>query len=46
MIPWTELGRAEMPGGGGELRLTQRGDEFSIMAGSIELMNSRRWRSR
>ena len=45
MIPWTELGRAEMPGGGGELRLTRRGDEFSIMAGAIELMNSRRWGS-
>jgi spermidine synthase len=30
-----------MPGGG-ELRLMQRGAEFSIMLGSIELMNSRR----
>ncbi len=30
-----------MPGGGGELRLKQRGEEFSIMAGKIELMNSR-----
>lgn len=29
-----------MPGGG-ELRLMQRGHEFSIMLGSIELMNSR-----
>ena len=29
-----------MPGGG-ELRLMQRGAEFSIMAGAIELMNSR-----
>lgn len=41
MIRWVELGRAEMPGGGGELRLMQRGHEFSIMAGPIELMNSR-----
>jgi spermidine synthase len=30
-----------MPGGGGDLRLMQRGAEFSIMAGSTELMNSR-----
>jgi spermidine synthase len=30
-----------MPGGGGELRLKRRGAEFSIMAGTIELMNSR-----
>ena len=30
-----------MPDGGGELRLKQRGTEFSIMLGAIELMNSR-----
>ena len=30
-----------MPDGGGELRLMQRGAEFSIMLGDIELMNSR-----
>src|SRR3569623_986739 len=30
-----------MPGGGGELRLMQRGSEFSIMSGTTELMNSR-----
>lgn len=42
MIPWIQLDRAEMPGGGGELRLMQRGAEFSIMAErGIELMNSR-----
>jgi spermidine synthase len=35
------LGRAEVPDGGGELRLMQRGHEFSIMSGSNELMNSR-----
>ena len=41
MIRWTELGRAAAPGGG-ELRLMQRGSEFSIMIGPDELMNSRR----
>ena len=30
-----------MPGGGEQLRLKQRGAEFSIMLGSNELMNSR-----
>ena len=40
MIPWTHLDSADMPGGG-ELRLKQRGDEFSIMLGRTELMNSR-----
>jgi spermidine synthase len=40
MIPWVELGRAQVPGGG-ELRLMRRGAELSIMAGPIELMNSR-----
>ena len=41
MIPWVHLDTAQVPGGGGELRLMQRGTEFSIMAGRIELMNSR-----
>lgn len=41
MIPWLHLDSAEMPGGGGKLRLMQRGTEFSIMLGAIELMNSR-----
>lgn len=40
MIPWVQLDRASVPDGG-ELRLMRRGAEFSIMAGSIELMNSR-----
>jgi len=40
MIRWVQLGVASVPGGG-ELRLMQRGAEFSILAGSIELMNSR-----
>lgn len=41
MLPWVKLGRAVVPGGGGELQLMQRGQEFSIMAGTNELMNSR-----
>ena len=41
MIPWEHLDSATMPGGGGELRLMRRGTEYSIMAGGIELMNSR-----
>jgi len=42
MIPWIQRGTAKVPGGGGDLRLMQRGSEFSIMAGPIPLMNSRR----
>jgi spermidine synthase len=41
MIPWVHLDTATMPGGGRELRLMRRGDEYSIMSGSITLMNSR-----
>ena len=41
MIRWVQLGVASVPGGGDQLRLMQRGAEFSIMAGSIELMGSR-----
>ena len=41
MIPWTLIDTAVMPDGGGELRLKQRGSEFSIMLGATELMNSR-----
>ena len=41
MIPWVHLDTATVPGGGGELKLMQRGHEFSIMSGAIELMNSR-----
>jgi spermidine synthase len=41
MLPWIELDRATIPGDGDELRLKQRGQEFSIMLGSNELMNSR-----
>ena len=41
MIRWIQLASARAPGGV-ELRLMQRGAEFSIMAGAAELMNSRR----
>jgi spermidine synthase len=41
MIPWSQLATAQVPGGGGELRLMRRGAEFSIMLGPNELMNSR-----
>lgn len=40
MIPWVQLDTARVPGGG-ELRLMRRGDEFSIMLGSNQLMNNR-----
>jgi spermidine synthase len=40
MLPWLHLDKAAIPGGG-ELRLKQRGSEFSIMLGANELMNSR-----
>ena len=41
MIPWIHLDTAAIPDGGGELKLMRRGDEYSIMTGGIELMNSR-----
>src|ERR1700753_3817633 len=41
MIRWTQLAATAVPDDGGELRLMQRGEEYSIMSGSIELMNSR-----
>ncbi|TCU15235.1 spermine/spermidine synthase [Rhizobium sullae] len=41
MLPWIQLDSTIIPGEGGELRLKQRGSEFSIMLGSNELMNSR-----
>lgn len=40
MLPWIELDRAKVPGGG-EFTLKQRGTEFTIFAGTIGLMNSR-----
>src|SRR5947209_8378068 len=41
MLPWSLLAKAQVPGGE-ELRLMQRGTEFAIFSGRIELMNSRR----
>lgn len=43
MVPSTLLGTANIPNNGGELRLTQRGDDFSIHLKGVrgELMNSR-----
>lgn len=40
MIRWEHLDTAQIPDGG-ELKLMRRGAEYSIMSGSIELMNSR-----
>lgn len=40
MIPWKLLDKTKVPGGG-ELRLLQRGAEFSIKLDNNELMNSR-----
>ena len=40
MLPWIQLDTAPLPGEG-DLRLKQRGSEFSIMLGANELMNSR-----
>ena len=41
MIPWKLLDTAQTPGIGEELRLYQRGTEFSIKAGNYVLMDSR-----
>jgi spermidine synthase len=41
LIPWVHLDTATVPGGGGELRLMRRGEEFSILAGNTTLMSSR-----
>ncbi|MER9404628.1 hypothetical protein NKI36_11260 [Mesorhizobium caraganae] len=41
MIPWVQLDSAKTPDGARELRLKQRGAEFSIMLGTNDLMNSR-----
>jgi spermidine synthase len=47
MIPWTQLGTAQIPNNGGELKFSQRADEFSIRLSGIrgELMNSRLYNS-
>ncbi len=41
MIPWKLLDQAKLPGSAEDLRLYQRGIEFSIKVGNYELMNSR-----
>jgi spermidine synthase len=41
MIPRVLVATADMPDGGGEMRLLRHGADFSIMLGRIELMNSR-----
>jgi spermidine synthase len=47
MLPWTQLNTAKIPNEGGELTLSQRGDEFSIKISGKrgELMNSRVYNS-
>ena len=41
MKPWVLLDRAPVPEGGGDMRLLQRGDEFSINLDGGVLMGSR-----
>src|SRR5215212_8909854 len=41
MIPWLQIDSARVPGSDVELRLMRRGDDFSMMLGANELMNSR-----
>lgn len=41
MIPWQQLATAQIPNSGGEMRLAQRGEEYSIRVANAELMNSR-----
>jgi spermidine synthase len=41
MIPWEQIDTARVPDADVELRLMRRGDEFSMMLGQNELMNSR-----
>lgn len=41
MIPREVIDTAAMPDGGDSLRLVRRGEEYSIMLGATELMNSR-----
>jgi spermidine synthase len=41
MIPWLQLDSARVPGADVQLRLMQRGAEFSMMLGQNELMSSR-----
>jgi spermidine synthase len=41
MIPWVQIDKVMVPGAKVELRLMQRGADFSMMLGPNELMNSR-----
>ncbi len=41
VTPWTLVESTRVPGSGEEMRLLQRGADFSIRLGNIELMNSR-----
>jgi spermidine synthase len=41
MLPWTLLDSARIPGDDAEIRLHQRGGEYSIRVDNYELMNSR-----
>ena len=41
MIPWVHVDTGAVPGEDGTLRLMRRGDEYSIVVGTIELMNNR-----
>ncbi|MDD5094351.1 MAG: hypothetical protein PHV74_08245 [Dehalococcoidia bacterium] len=41
MIPWEHIETVEVPGNGGLLRLSKRGEEYSITVDGHELMNSR-----
>ncbi|MET0706005.1 MAG: spermidine synthase [Tardiphaga sp.] len=41
MLPWKLIDTADVPGGGVQLRLMQRGAEFTIKLGQNELMSSR-----
>jgi spermidine synthase len=40
-IPWIQLDLGSVPGAGDALQLMRRGDEFSILVGGTQLMNSR-----
>jgi spermidine synthase len=41
VLPWKLIDTADVPGGGVQLRLMQRGNEFTIKLGQNELMSSR-----
>jgi spermidine synthase len=41
MIPWVQIDKVQVPGAAVELRLMRRGNDFSMMLGQNELMNSR-----